>query len=352
MQTEYYSPAVTFEDPMTSLSGVQSYQDNVDMLASRTLMGKLFFQDARIILHQITGGDVVVDGDDDGPVEPKKGDTMRKPPGIRIQPITTRWTLKLTVTILPWKPTATFSGISVYNLIPVDKQPMVQIIKQTDYWDAINILPMSQGQYHKVPSSLAVGHFLQQLAPRGPASQAAGQVEVPYTLLRKGNGYDVRSYPAMTVVSLPYTRREEGYDLLGSFIQKSRATSLSPLVLEVDTSQSLKIMSWPVSYALPNESEESVVSVYPLAGTSLWENVSVRRIPPSIVAIGAFQDASVEPVVRRMDQELRKALERDGLVPKDISSTTLRFAQYDAVFSMGTRRGEVWIDLAEDGHPW
>ena len=44
MEREYYSPTVSFDDPMTSLAGVDAYQNNVDMLASRTLMGKFLFQ--------------------------------------------------------------------------------------------------------------------------------------------------------------------------------------------------------------------------------------------------------------------------------------------------------------------
>jgi hypothetical protein len=60
-------------------------------------------------------------------------------------------------------------------------------------------------------------------------------------------------------------------------------------------------------------------------------------------------DASMEPVVRKADKELRELLARDGLAP---AGDALQFAQYDAIFSMGRRRGEVWIDLADDGHPW
>jgi len=45
-------------------------------------------------------------------------------------------------------------------------------------------------------------------------------------------------------------------------------------------------------------------------------------------------------------------LERDGLEALDGSEDQVRFAQYDAIFSMGKRRGEVWIDLAASGHPF
>jgi hypothetical protein len=30
----------------------------------------------------------------------------------------------------------------------------------------------------------------------------------------------------------------------------------------------------------------------------------------------------------------------------------LQFAQYDAVYTMGKRRGEVWIELKDGSHPW
>ena len=63
-------------------------------------------------------------------------------------------------------------------------------------------------------------------------------------------------------------------------------------------------------------------------------------------------DASMEPVVRKADRELRELLERDGLAPAENTENMVRFAQYDAIFSMGKRRGEVWIDLSDDGHPF
>jgi len=365
MQMEYYSPQVTFDDPMTSLSGVQSYQANVDMLASRTWMGKFLFQDARILLHSISGGDVILV--DEETVENQQ---------LQIQPMTTRWTLKLTISILPWKPTAIFSGISVYQLIPnfaKSDRPMIQIIQQQDYWDSINIQPYSQGQYHKVPTSIAVNHFIQQLLPRGlVASQAAGKDTIPYTLLRKGNGYEVRLYPTMTVVQMPYTRREEGYDLLGSFIREYQKlqrgkenngddakllwNAFSPILVDVQKS-GRKIMSWPVTYSLPNtiqqqQQQQKEILNNPWKGTFPYDCISIVSIPSTVVAIGIYEDASVEPIVRKVDQEVRVALARDGLIPSNTSNGSIRFAQYDAVYSMGTRRGEVWIDLEHGGHPW
>ena len=143
MERDYYSPTVTFDDPMTSLSGVDAYQNNVDMLSSRTLMGKVLFKDAGIVLHSVTGGDV----------NPADGS---------ISNIITRWTLRVTAQVLPWQPTARFSGISVYE-VKSGGPKGVQVTHQTDYWDSINI--KEGGSYATVDKSIAVNDFLNQLKP-------------------------------------------------------------------------------------------------------------------------------------------------------------------------------------------
>jgi len=109
MVDSWYSNDVTFNDPMTSLSGVDSYRNNVDMLAGRTLMGKLLFDGAGINLHSVTGGEV------------REGNNGQ----FEIEDIITRWTLKVTAKVLPWKPEAVFSGISVYKVEPGGKEGTV-----------------------------------------------------------------------------------------------------------------------------------------------------------------------------------------------------------------------------------
>ena len=70
----------------------------------------------------------------------------------------------------------------------------------------------------------------------------------------------------------------------------------------------------------------------------------------NFVAIGSFNDAALEPVVRKCDTELRDALKRDGLEFDEGSN--VKFAQYDAIYSMGDRRGECWIELDKEKCPW
>eukprot|EP00566_Odontella_aurita_P010206 CAMPEP_0113552950 /NCGR_PEP_ID=MMETSP0015_2-20120614/15344_1 /TAXON_ID=2838 /ORGANISM="Odontella" /LENGTH=430 /DNA_ID=CAMNT_0000453969 /DNA_START=178 /DNA_END=1470 /DNA_ORIENTATION=- /assembly_acc=CAM_ASM_000160 len=339
MRREYYAPDVSFVDPMTTLSGVDQYQNNVDMLASRTLLGKFLFEDAGIVLHSIEGGELN-DDDDDGTV---------------VSDIVTRWTLRLTAKVLPWSPTARFSGVSEYKVAPAPpSSPVgVRIVGQTDYWDSINIVPESGGRFGPVDASRAVGDFLGQLAPGGFEAAAAAP-ELPYSLLRRGDGYEVRKYPAYSGVKLPYNRRDEGFGSLGAFTKGMNP--LAPALMEVESSDtSDKYMTWPLSFAPPGaDSSSSALPPAPSdavekAGEGQWRTVRVVRVAETVVAVREFNDASMEPVVRKADRELRECLRRDGLVPV---GEQVKFAQYDAIFSMGKRRGEVWIDLEEGGHPW
>jgi hypothetical protein len=195
MEREFYAEDVSFDDPMTSLSGVDAYQSNVDMLSSRTLFGKFFFNDASIALHSVTGGEVSEDG--------------------KISEIVTRWSLRVTVQGLPWKPTTRFTGVSVYEVSQGGSEGVI-VNHQTDYWDSINI--QEGGAYAKVDKGIAIKDFLDQLKPDNGNAAAAGP-EVPYYLLRRGNDYEVRRYPSYSLAKIPYTRRDEGYDLLATVTQ-------------------------------------------------------------------------------------------------------------------------------------
>jgi hypothetical protein len=331
METKYYAEDVSFTDPMTSLSGVQSYQNNVDMLASRTAMGKILFSDAGIVLHNVKGGEIQEDGS--------------------IGEIFTRWTLRLTAKILPWAPTARFSGISVYNVQQSSSDVGVSIQHQTDYWDSINIAPDTGGEYETVDKGTAIKDFLGQLKPGGFQAQAAAP-ELPYSLLRRGDGYEVRKYPGFTGVKLPYSRRDEGFGSLGAFTKGM--SPLSPAMMDVMKDDiSDKFMMWPLTFTQPGDSESPVPKdAVEKAGEGQWRTMRVVNVPSKVVAVREFSDASMEPVVRKADRELRELLKRDGLEPDGESESLVRFAQYDAIFSMGQRRGEVWIDLSQDGHPF
>ena len=110
MEEELYSADVTFEDPLISLSGVDAYRRNVNMLAGTTLMGKLCFSDCGLVMHNVSE---TADG------------------GLQ-----TRWTLQFCFKLLPWQPVARFTGVSRYTL---DSE--CRVLSQKDYWDSVNLQP-------------------------------------------------------------------------------------------------------------------------------------------------------------------------------------------------------------------
>jgi Uncharacterized conserved protein (DUF2358) len=217
MERDYYAPTVTFRDPLTTLSGIDGYQNNVDMLAGRTVLGSLLFQDAGIILHSVAGGHVQQQ-------QPPAVESANDETSLKVTDIVTRWTLRFTFKILPWRPTARFSGISVYSIVARGAKG-VQIVQQLDYWDAINLQHFSNkstatingaDSYQAVDRSVAVSHFLDQLKPGQLEAVAAGP-ELPYTTLRLGAGYEVRRYPTVRAVQVQYERRDEAFSAMGSF---------------------------------------------------------------------------------------------------------------------------------------
>ena len=225
---------------MTSLSGVDSYRNNVDMLAGRTLMGKILFEGAGINLHSVTGGEIIESDND----------------SLRVDDIVTRWTLRLTAKVLPWSPEAVFSGVSVYK-IKVGGKEGLSIVGQTDYWDSINIQPNTSSrnvkeQYQTVPKNIAISDFLSQLAPTGFLAPTAAP-ELPYLLLRRGDGYEVRKYPGFVGIETPYMRRDYGFGSLGAF--SKGMDPLAPSICKVYNDDNVddgdgkeKMMMWPLKF--------------------------------------------------------------------------------------------------------
>ena len=367
MERDYYAKSVTFDDPMTELEGIDSYERNVDMLSGKNIIGKILFRDAGIVLHNIKGGHVTT--------TTTSNDDDHDETGVMVSDLTTRWTLRLTFQALPWQPTARFSGISVYQVHPGGPKG-VQVLKQTDYWDSINLQQNGSGLYQKVAVTKALSDFLQQLLKPATnfAAPSAG-IEVPYQLLRRGVDYEVRRYPSFVAVQTPYERRDVGFSILGAFCGGSSSTTtgdggggrlnpLAPALMTIpDDNGKDKVMMWPLAYAPPGSDTPpsnvvaSVKAIKEQDSNNMWQACDIVMVPERVVAIGSFADASVEPVVRTAHRLLRDACQRDGLMidndnDDDDSSSSVTFAQYDAIFSMGQRRGEVWIELKEGQHPW
>lgn len=358
MEKTFYSSAVSFIDPMIQLTGVDAYKGNVDTLAGRTALGKLLFQDASIVLHNIVQ------------LEKNK--------------IQTRWTLQVTAKMFPGQPRAKFSGVSLYTLDENSKQ----VITQEDYWDSINL---REGKYVTVPRSDGLFDFLGQLNQPKGAEMAAP--ELPYELLRRAKRYEVRRYPATVIAETSYEQRPQGYDRLGtndintlfyficnlihiysfkyinvlyigSYVSRSnvankKLSNYAPTLMRVknnaestDSSSSSgnkleKFMSWPLAFQQPGSALASL-DEFPQATIP---SIKIAQRDSIVVAVCRFDVAATEPVARGYTDQLRRDVLSDKMKPtEDVGKGVILVAQYDALFSINKRRNEVWIELED--HPW
>jgi len=319
MERSIYDPQVTFVDPLNSFTGIDKYETNVRLLSGRTPLGALLFSDASIVLHRF---------------EDLANDMLQ-----------TRWTLQLTVKILPWKPRAKFTGVSKYKIDY--SKGKGRIIEQVDYWDSVNLF---KGEYKPQPFRAALADFIGQLKQENSAELAAP--ELPYELLRRGKRYEVRRYPKSTVVITAYDQRPEGYDRLGSYVGGSNDSSkklknYSPILMRVSddkvTGKRYKTMEWPLQYAMPGAHLDTSVSSFPISTVPGLQLIEREEF---IVGVTRFDVAATEPVVKGYTQQLLLDLKADGLMSaSNDNMDELIIAQFDALFSLNKRRNEVWVCL-------
>lgn len=340
MEDGLYNADVSFSDPLISLSGVDAYRNNVDMLAGKTLMGRTCFSDCGLIMHKISETA-------DGGLE-------------------TRWTLQFRFKLLPWQPLCRFTGVSQYTL-----DSSCRVLRQADFWDSINLQP--GGGYKATSKVAALLDLLGQMAPGGYKAEQSSARELPYVLLRRAAardgmpGYEVRRYPQHVSASTEYWRRLDAFGTLGAYTNGANeaGAALTPYVpslmsvpfdgrsleqitddaLDLKPPERTKVMRWPM--AVPAMKEAAP----PKPAERLEEVARLELMPSRTVACLAFSDPTTEPNVRGFQQLLARYLKEDGLVAAGgTDDEQFRLAQFDALNSLGARRSEIWIDLEE--HPW
>lgn len=296
LESNFYAETVTFEDPLNSLSGLAAYRANIDMLAGRSALGRLLFNDAAIALHSV---------EQTGPT------TLR-----------TRWTLRVTFSILPWQPVARFTGISEYTL----EDGTNRILGQEDYWDSIDLCP--GGRYSRSSRADGFRDFVGQVLN----TKGALDGELPYELLRRAEAYSIRRYPACAYALVNYESRPEGYDILGSYAAGSNKddAKLRPFLPSIITvprdGKTYKTMRWPIS-----------MNPQDLLPDALTTAVSLRyESEPLVIATLVFTEAATEAAAKYYTNKLEQLLDNDGLVRAEGADDVYQIAQYDAIFSVGS----------------
>lgn len=331
MERQFYAKDVTFIDPLTSFTGIDKYQSNVDMLAGRNSMGGFLFQDASIALHNIT------------PI----GENQ----------LQTRWTLQVDIKFLPWRPRAKFTGVSIYTI--KGEPGSEKVVKQEDYWDSVNL---QGGKYSVRSFTEGLKDFVGQVLNDGGGAEMAAP-ELPFELLRRTERYEVKRYPDALIAATTYSQRPEGYDRLGSYTGGSNADDknlpfFTPTLMQICDDESgnrVKTMTWPLKFTLPGTPLPAVDDVLPEPTINRVDLKDTTGQGPfgKTYAILRFELAATEPIVRGFTRELIRDIKADGLVPVDNQADMngdCIVAQFDKIFSLNKRRNEVWVELKE--HDW
>ncbi|KAG2441947.1 hypothetical protein HXX76_003552 [Chlamydomonas incerta] len=295
-----YSPDITFEDPITKYTNREGYIFNIRLL-------RTFFN------IQFDLFNVAVSGPDT---------------------VTATWSMEMLFWLVPWKPTLTFTGRTVYR---VDPQTGL-ILSHTDYWDAL--------QRNSFLSLEGLQHVLRQFLQL----QVTPGIETPkYTVLKRFKEYEIRAYE-------PYTVAETA---MGSGAGPASGAGFSDLARYLfggNTAQLAMEMTTPVfqniepssnsSTAMQFVMEKRYADVAALPAPS-DPRIARKREEARYAAAIRFAGWPLDFEVVSNERQLRDMLIRDGYKP----AVGYQLARYnDPSTPPAIRRNEVLIRL--DNFAW
>jgi len=328
LQSDIYCPDLVFTDPLSVVKGVSSYEKNIDLIAGRGLIGGLVFGEGRgrIYLHKIEDNLEDVD------------------PGSEIYNIRTYWTLKIGVKLLPWDPQVAITGVSLYEI----ERSRGLIVKQDDFWDTVNL---ESGKYKRLSREeekmLAIKDMFSQSlfdVKSRSAAFAAPPGDLPFELLRVGRGYDCHRYPKFSGVCVSYERRDEAFADLGDICRKLGVNPMMPSLIRIPTEKGAKKkMIWPVKYEVVGGEEDSLQQQQ--GGEKEIEKI--ENFESTAYAVKFLGDAITKDNVENAYRELCSLLSLDGLTIVEAEKSVRICAQYDAVFSMGTRKAAIFVQIED-----
>ncbi|KAI3972202.1 hypothetical protein MKX01_011754 [Papaver californicum] len=257
-----YDESVKFRDPITKHDSITGYLFNI------ALLKKLFTPDFQ--LHST------------GPNE-----------------ITTRWTMIMPFVILPWKPELVFTGTSVMGINPKNQK----FCSHLDFWDSIK-----NNDYFSVEGLLDV---IKQLRP-----YKTPDLETPkYQILKRTATYEVRKYSPFVIVEKKGEKLagSTGFnDVAGYIFGKNSANEKIPMTTPVFT-QAFDDEQSNISIQIVLPSEKDLSS---LPEPNL-EALSLRKVEGGLAVVSKFSGKPTDEVVLKKEKNLRRAVLRDGLKPKE-----------------------------------
>nr|XP_043623657.1 uncharacterized protein LOC122595370 [Erigeron canadensis] len=260
-----YDERVKFRDPITKHDSISGYLFNIAML-------KLVFS-PNFQLHWVK---------QTGPYE-----------------ITTRWTMEMTFSLLPWKPLLVFTGTSVMGINPENGK----FCSHVDYWDSIK-----NNEYF---SSEGLVDLVKQLR-----IYKTPDLETPkYQILKRTANYEVRKYNPFIIVETQSDKlaSSTGFnDVAGYIFGKNSREEKIPMTTPVFTQAfDTEMSKMSIQIVIPSDKDmESLPDPNK-------EDISLRSVQGGFAAVLKFSGKPTEDVVREKEKLLRSSLFSDGLKPKE-----------------------------------
>ncbi|KAF8406988.1 hypothetical protein HHK36_006109 [Tetracentron sinense] len=260
-----YDERVRFRDPITKHDTISGYLFNIHLLK------RLFSPDFQ--LHWVK---------QTGPYE-----------------LTTRWTMVMSFILLPWKPELVFTGTSVMGINPQTQK----FCSHVDYWDSIE-----KNDYFSLEGLWDV---VQQLR-----IYKTPELESPkYQILKRTANYEVRKYSPFVVVETKGDKLSgsTGFnDVAGYIFGKNSSMEKIPMTTPVFTqAYDAQLSKVSIQIVLPLEKDFNSLP------DPNQEEISLRKVEGGIAAVLKFSGKPTEDTVCEKEKELRSALIRDGLKPKE-----------------------------------
>ncbi|XP_058767648.1 uncharacterized protein LOC131641359 [Vicia villosa] len=259
-----YDERVLFRDPITKHDNLSGYLFNIALL--KTLFTPQFQ------LHWV------------------------KPTGA--YEITTRWTMVMKFTLLPWKPELVFTGTSLMGVNPQNGK----FCSHLDFWDSLN-----KNDYFSLEGLWDV--FRQLRIYKTP------ELESPkYQILKRTRNYEVRQYDPFVVVETNGDKLSgnTGFnDVAGYIFGKNSTAEKIPMTTPVFT-QAIdpNLSKVSIQIVLPSDKETKSLP------NPNQETISVRKVEGGIAAVIKFSGKPTEDVVLEKEKILRSNIIKDGLKPK------------------------------------
>ncbi|KAL5100920.1 hypothetical protein RYX36_005247 [Vicia faba] len=259
-----YDERVFFRDPITKHDNLSGYLFNISLL--KTLFTPKFH------LHWV------------------------KPTGA--YEITTRWTMVMKFTLLPWKPELVFTGTSLMGVNPHNGK----FCSHLDFWDSLN-----NNDYFSVEGLWDV--FRQLRIYKTP------DLESPkYQILKRTTNYEVRQYDPFLVVETNGDKLSgnTGFnDVAGYIFGKNSTTEKIPMTTPVFTQATdPELSKVSIQIVLPSDKQTKSLP------NPNQETVSVRKVEGGIAAVIKFSGKPTEDVVLEKEKILRSNIIKDDLKPK------------------------------------